>query len=136
MPRSIAAVSIANEYVVDGNAVNKLLETYQLDTRMLPGQVFDAVEKKLIKGMVDEIDKVKPQAVRFVNLEAIRTGPYEDFTYAICGGLAELIESLTAKKIVVNGTVEDPLSFPWNLVSKLDKNFKGTGQVPTSTGES
>lgn len=136
MPRSIATVAIASEYVIDGNAVNRLLDTCQLDTRMLPGQIFDIMEKKLIKELVDEIDKAKPQAVRFVNLEAIQSGPYKDFTYAICGSLAELIESLATKKITVNGTIQDPLSLPWNLVSRIDKNFKGLGQVPASTSGS
>jgi len=131
--RLIVAVATVSEYVVDGNGVNKLLDAYQLDARMLPGQVFDVIEKKLIKGLMDEIDKAKPQTVRFVNLEAIQSGPYKDFTYAICGGLAELIESLVEKKIAVNGTVQNPRSLPWNLTSRIDKNFKGPGRVPGST---
>ena len=125
-------MAVTGEYLIDGNAVNKLLDTYQLDARMLPGQVFDIIEKKLIKGLVDEIDQAKPQTVKLVNFEAIQSGPYNDFMYAICGGLVELIESLATKQITVNGTVQDPLSFPWNLIARIDKNFRGLGQVPAS----
>ena len=125
-------MAVTGEYSIDGNAVNKLLDTYQLDARMLPGQVFDIIEKKLIKGLVDEIDQAKPQTVKLVNLEAIQSGPYKDFMYAICGGLVELTESLAMKQITVNGTVQDPLSLPWNLIARIDKNFRGLGQVPVS----
>ena len=121
------------EYVIDGNAVNKLLEPYNLETfqptsqlhQMLPGQVFDAIEKKFVKGLMDEIDKSKSQMVRFVNLEAIATGPHRDYLYAICGGLRVLIDALSAKGIAVTGTVQTPYAFPWNFVSKIDPNFKG-----------
>lgn len=92
---------------------------------MLPGQVFEVVEKKFVKGLMDEIDKAKPQIVRFMNLEAIATGPHKDYTQAICGGLAVLIDNLAAKNIQVAGTVKDPFLLPWNLVSRLDKEFKG-----------
>ncbi len=129
-------MAVVSEYVIDGSAVNKLLDTYQLDMRMLPGQVFDIIEKNLIKGLMDEIDRVKPQTVKLVNVEAIQSGPYKGFMYAICGGLVELVESLATKKITVNGTAEDPLSLPWNLVSRMDKDFKGPGLVPASTGTS
>ena len=121
------------EYVIDGNAVNKLLEPYNLEAfqptsqlhQMLPGQVFDAIEKKFVKGLMDEIDKSKSQIVRFVNLEAIATGPHRDYLYAICGGLRVLIDALSAKGIAVTGTVPTPYALPWNLVSKIDPNFKG-----------
>ena len=113
------------EYVVDGSALNKLLDTYQLDIRMLPGQVFDIVEKELVKILLDEIETAKAQTVRFVNLEAIPSGPHRDFSYAICGGLTELIDSLVEKKIAVTGTINDANSLPWNLISRIDKSFTG-----------
>jgi len=118
-------MTAAAEYVIDGDLLSKLLESYQLDARMLPGQVFDIVEKKLVKGLLDEIDRVKPQTVRFVNLEAIPSGPHRDFSHAICGGLAELIDSLVEKKIAVTGTIRDANGLPWNLISRIDKKFKG-----------
>lgn len=121
------------EYVIDGDAVNKLLEPYNLEAfqptaqlhHMLPGQVFDAIEKKFIKGLMDEIDKSKPQTVRFVNLEALATGPHRDYLYAICGGLRVLIDALLAKNIGVSGTIQNPWLLPWDLVAKIDGNFKG-----------
>jgi hypothetical protein len=118
-------MAASSEYVIDCGKLSDILETYQLNAQMLPGQVFDIIEKKLIKGIMDEIDKAKPQAVRFVNVEAIPSGPQRDFTYAICGGLSELIDSLAQKKIAVTGTITDPRSLPWNLISRIDKNFKG-----------
>jgi len=126
-------MSESQEYVVDGNEVNKLLEPYNLEAyqptselhHMLSGQVFDAIEKKLVKGLMDEIDKAKPQTVRFQNLEALASGPHKDYLYPICGGLAVLIENLAAKNIQVTGTVQNPLVLPWHLVAKLDKNFRG-----------
>ena len=124
-------MAATGEHVIDGNAVNKLLDSYQLDMRMLPGQVFDIVEKKLIKGLADEIDKAKSQTVRFVELEAILFGRYKDFAYAICGGLAQLIDSLAMKKITVNDTIHAPENLPWNLKSRIDKNFKGHAPVHT-----
>ena len=127
----IVALTTVGEYVINGNAVNKLLDTYQLDMRMLPGQVFDIIEKKLIKELTDAIDKAKCQAVRFVDLEAIFSGPYKDFAYAISGGLAELIDSLFTKKIAVNGTLQTPEHLPWNLPSRIDKNFKGYATAQT-----
>jgi len=114
-----------DEYVVDGIALNKLLDTYPLDIRMLPGQVFDIVEKKLVKVLHDEIESAKAQIVRFVNLEAISSGPHRDFSYAICGGLSELIDSLVEEKIVVTGVISDADGLPWNLISRIDKSFKG-----------
>lgn len=127
------AMSESQEYVVDGNVLNKLLEPYNLEAyqptselhHMLSGQAFDAIEKKLVKGLMDEIEKVKPQTVRFVNLEALASGPHKDYLYPICGGLADLIANLTAKNIQVTGTVQNPWTLPWHLVARLDKNFKG-----------
>jgi hypothetical protein len=130
------ATTAENEYVVDGNALNKLLDDYQLDSRMLPGQVFDIVEKKLIKGLLDEIENAKAQTVRFVNLEAIPSGPHRDFSHAICGGLVELIDSLVEKKIVVTGTIGDASRLPWNLRSRIDKNFKGYTPPDSPAGDS
>jgi hypothetical protein len=130
------ATTAENEYVVDGNALNKLLDDYQLDKRMLPGQVFDIVEKKLIKALLDEIESTKAQTVRFVNLEAIPSGPHRDFLHAICGGLAELIDSLVDKKITVTGTISDANSLPWNLASRIDKNFKGYTPPDSPAGDS
>ena len=121
--------------MVDGNALNKLLDAYQLDTRMLPGQVFDIVEKKLIKALLDEIESTKAQTVRFVNLEAIPSGPHRDFSHAICGGLAELIDSLVEKKIVVAGTIGDASGLPWNLRSRIEKNFKGYTPPDSPAGD-
>jgi hypothetical protein len=121
----------ASEYLIDGDNVNKLLDAYQLDAHMLPGQVFDIIEKKLIKTLMDDIDKTKPQTIRFVNLEAIPSGPHGTFFHAICGGLSELIDLLTNKKITVSGTIRDPRVLPWNLVSKIDRDFKGV--APTRT---
>jgi hypothetical protein len=119
--------------VIDGNTVNKLLETYNLEAflptaqlhHMLPGQVFELIEKKFIKGLLDEIEKSKAQGVRFVNLEAIATGPHRDYLYAICGGLEELIQQLSAKNVQIGGTIQDPFTLPWSLVAKLNKDFKG-----------
>lgn len=91
------------------------------------------VEKKFVKGILDEIEKAKPQTVRFENLEAIASGPHKDYLSAICGGLSFLIDSLSAKNIQVIGTVHDPYVLPWNLVAKIDKNFKGLPAPGEST---
>ena len=131
--RSGVFVSQANEYVIDGVAVNKLLEQYNFEAiqptaqfhHMLPGQVFDAVEKKFVKSLLDEIEKASPQSVRFVNLEAIATGPHKDYVNPICGGLRELIDALNAKKIQVSGEIQNPWILPWSLVAKIDPTFKG-----------
>jgi hypothetical protein len=32
---------------------------------------------------------------------------------------------LVAKNITITGTIQDPFSLPWNIVAKIDKNFKG-----------
>ncbi len=126
-------MSSSTEYVIDGNDVNKLLEPYNFEAvqptsqlhHMMPGQVFDAIEKKFIKSLLDEIEKTKPQTVRFANLEAIASGPHKDYLQAICGGLTVLIDTLTTKNMAVTGTIQDPWVLPWDLVSKIDKNFKG-----------
>jgi len=126
-------MSTTQEYVIDGNALNKTLEPLNLEAyqptaelhHMLTGQVFDLVEKKVIKGIVDEIEKIKPQTVKFVNLEALASGPHKDYLAPICGSLAVLIENLTAKGIQVTGTIQNPFVLPWHLVAKLDKTFKG-----------
>lgn len=121
--------------MVDGSALNKLLDAYQLDIRMLPGQVFEIVEKKLVKILLDEIESAKAHTVRFVNLEAIPSGPHRDFSYAICGGLSELIDSLVEEKIAVTGIISDPNGLPWNLISRIDKSFKGefSGRTPSES---
>lgn len=126
-------MSGSEEYVVDGDALNKLLEAYNLETyqptselhHMLTGQVFDTIEKKVVKGLLDEIEKTKPQAVRFAHLEALASGPHKDYLNPICAGLAVLIDTLTTKNVRVIGTVQDPWALPWHLVAKLDRNFKG-----------
>ena len=129
----LGRLSDSQEYVVDGNALNKLLEPYNLEAyqptselhHMLTGQVFDTIEKKLVKGLLDEIEKAKPQTVRFVNLEALASGAHKDYLSAICGGLVVLIDTLATKNIQVTGTIQNPWALPWHLVAKLDKNFKG-----------
>jgi hypothetical protein len=121
------------EYVIDGNEFNKKLDPLNLEAyqptgelhEMLMSQVFDTLEKKVIKGLLDEIDKAKPQSVRFVNLEALATGPHKEYLNPICGSLAVLIEALLAKEIQVTGSIQQPFLLPWHLVAKLDKNFKG-----------
>ncbi len=126
-------MSESSEFVIDGNEVNRLLEPYNLTAhqptsqlhQMLPGQVFEAIEKKFIKGLIEQIDKANPKTVKFVNLEAIASGPYKDYVNAICGGFAVLIDSLVAKNITVTGVIQNPWVLPWNLVAKIDQNFKG-----------
>jgi regulator of RNase E activity RraA len=127
----MAAVS---EYVVHGDAVNKAIEVYQINERMLPGQIFEIVEKRLIKDLLDEIDKAKPQTVRFVNVEAILSGPHKVFSYAIFGGMAELADALGKRGIAVTGAVRDPENLPWNFVSRIDKSFKGAPTHQSSSG--
>ena len=131
--RSCSDVSTTQEYVIDGKEFNKKLDPLNLEAfqptgelhQMLTGQVFEGVEKKVIKGMADEIEKANPQTVRFVDLEAIATGPHKAYLYPICGCLAVLIENLKAKGIQVTGTIQNPMLLPWHLVAKLDANFKG-----------
>lgn len=126
-------MSASQEYVIDGAELNKMLDQYNLEAyqptselhHMLTGQAFDIIEKKLVKALLDEIEKSKSQTVRFVNLEALASGPHKDSLSAICGGLAVLIDALTAKNITVVGTVQNPFALPWHLVAKLDKEFKG-----------
>jgi len=130
---SWCSMSGSSEYIIDGNTVNKLLEPYNLEAiqpttqlhHLLPGQVFELIEKKFLKTLTDEIDKSKTQAVKFVNLEAIATGPHKDYLYPICGGLASLINTLIAKKLQVTGSIQNPHILPWNLVAKIDNTFKG-----------
>ena len=126
-------MSGAAEFVIDGNEINKQLEPFQLEAyqptsqlhHMLPGQVFDIVEKKLIKGLLEQIEKAKPSSVKFVNLEAIATGPHKEYVHPICGGLRVLIDTLNAKSIPVTGVIENPWILPWTLVAKINPNFKG-----------
>jgi len=133
-------MSESNEYVIDGNTINRLLEPYNLEAvqpttqlhHLLPGQVFDLIEKKFLKTLTDEIDKSKAQTVKFVNLEAIASGPHKDYLHPICGGLTVLINSLAAKNIQVSGAIQNPYVLPWNIVAKIDKTFKGL-PVPGQT---
>jgi hypothetical protein len=133
-------MSGSQEYVIDGNDLNKRLESYNFEAfqptselhHMLTGQVFETIEKKVVKGLLDEIEKAKSQTVRFVDLEALASGPHRDCLSAICGGLAVLIETLVAKKVTVTGTIQNPWALPWHLVAKLDKDFKGL-PVPGQT---
>jgi hypothetical protein len=126
-------MATAQEYVIDGNEFNKKLDPLNLEApqptgelhQMLTGQVFELLEKKVIKGMIDEIEKAKPQMVRFVNLEALATGPHKQYLHPICGSLVVLIEALKAKGIEVTGTIQQRLLLPWHLVAQLDKEFKG-----------
>ena len=126
-------MSAPQDYVIDGNALNKLLEPYNLEAyqptmelhHLLTGQVFETLEKKFVKGLLDEIEKAKPQTVRFVNLEALASGPHKDYLQPICGALVALIGGLAAKNIPVVGEIQNPLALPWHLVAKLDKAFKG-----------
>jgi hypothetical protein len=121
------------EYVIDGDALNKLLDQYGFEAfqptmelhNMLPSQVFDTIERKCIKGLAVEIDKAKPQTVKFINLEALATGSHKHYIYAISGGLAMLIDSLVAKNIAVTGEIQNPRILPWHLVSKIDTSFRG-----------
>ena len=126
-------MSESNEYIIDGTTVNKLLEPYNLEAiqpttqlhHLLPGQVFEVIEKKFLKTLTDEIDKSKAQTVKFVNLEAIATGPHKDYLYPICGGLSALINTLIAKNMQVTGSIQSAYILPWNLVAKIDKTFRG-----------
>ena len=126
-------MSATSEFVIDGNAINKQLEPYNFESyqptsqlhHMLPSQVFDVIEKKFLKDLLAQIDNAKPQSVKFVNLEALATGPHKDYLYAIAGGLGTLIDTLTSKSIQVSAEIQNPIALPWNLVAKLDKNFKG-----------
>lgn len=132
----VSWLSSSQEYVIDGAALNKLLESYNLEAyqptselhQLLTGQVFDTVEKKVVKGLLDEIEKAKPQTVRFTDLEALASGPHKEYLHAICGGLVVLIDALAKKGTPVVGTFQNPWVLPWSLVAKLDKEFKG----PTS----
>lgn len=130
---SDTTVSSPGEFVIDGNNLNKMLEPYNFESyqptsqlhHMLPSQVSDMLEKKAVKDILAQIDTAKPQSVKFVNLEALATGPHKDYLYAIAGSLVTLIDSLTVKNIQISAIIQNPLTLPWYLVAKLDKNFKG-----------
>lgn len=130
---SDATMSSPDEFVIDGNNLNKMLEPYNFESyqptsqlhHMLPSQVSDLLEKKAMKEILTQIDNAKPQSIKFVNLEALATGPHKDYVYAIAGSLVTLIDSLTAKNIPINAIFLNPLALPWYLLAKLDKNFKG-----------
>jgi len=126
-------MAAVQEYVIDGDEFNKKLDPLNLEAyqptgelhQMLTSQVFELLEKKVIKGMIDEIEKAKPQTVRLVNLEALATGPHKDYLYPISASLVVLIEELKAKGIQVTGNIQQPFLLPWNLVAQLDETFKG-----------
>jgi len=127
-------MATVSEYVVHGDAVNKAIEAYKINELMLPGHIFEIVEKRLIKDLLDEIDKAKPQTVKFVNVETILSSPLKVFSYAIFGGLAELADELGKRGIAVTGVVSDPWNLPWNFVSRIDKSFKGAPTPQSSRG--
>ena len=124
-------MSSPNEYVIDGNNLNKLLDPFNFEAslptaqlhNMLPGQVFDIIQKKFIKTIAEDIQKTNAQTVRFLNLESIASGPHKNYLYPICAGLVELIDSLIAKNINITGTIKDPEILPWNMVARIDPNF-------------
>ena len=126
-------MAAVQEYVIDGNEFNKKLDPLNLEAfqptgelhQMLTSQVFELLEKKMIKPMIDEIEKAKPQTVRLVNLEALATGPHKAYLHPICASLAVLIQTLKGKGIQVAGTIQQPFLLPWHLVALLDKTFKG-----------
>jgi len=127
-------MSAPNEYIIDGNALNKLLDPFNFEAplptsqlhHMLPGQAFDIVQKKFIKTITDEIQKSNPQTVRFINLEALASGPHKDYLYPICAGLVELIDSLAAKNINITGSIQNPEILPWNIIARIDHDFLST----------
>jgi len=126
-------LAVAQEYVIDGNEFNKKLDPLNLEApqptaelhQMLMSQVFEAVEKKVTKPAIDEIEKAKPSTVRFVNLEALATGPHKEYVNPICASLAAMIQALNAKGMQVTGTIQQPFLLPWHLVAQLDNAFKG-----------
>ncbi len=143
-------MSTSNEFIIDGNEINKQLEALKIEAysptlelhHQLMGQVFEDIEKKFLKGLADQIVKANPDLVRVINLEAIATGPHRDYLSPICGGLAELIDALRGdipvplwpnfiklqKKIPVTGDIQNPWILPWHIVAKLNKDFKGFEQ--------
>lgn len=126
----------ANEYTINGDAINKLVETYKLEIHMLPGQVFETIQKKLIKTLADQIEKNGYRTVRFVNLEAIASGPHKDFLYPIVGGLTELIDLLMKRGVTVTGTIEDRRALPLNLVYRIERSSKShSASDAESSGE-
>ena len=140
-------MSASNEFVIDGNEINKQLETLKIEAysptlelhHQLMGQVFEDIEKKFLKSLVDQIVKVNPDVINVINLEAIATGPHKEYLNPICGGLAELIDALRGdipvplwpnfikfeKKFAATGAIQNPWILPWHIIAKLDKNFKG-----------
>lgn len=145
-----------NEFVIDGNEINKQLEALKIEAysptlelhHQLTGQVFEDIEKKFLKDLVDQIVKANPDTINMINLEAIATGPHKEYLHPICGGLAELIDTLRGdipvplwpnfikieKKFAVTGIIQNPWILPWHIVAKLDKNFKGLqSQEPASS---
>jgi len=143
-------MSTNNEFIIDGSEINKQLEALKMEAysptlelhQQLTGQVFEDIEKKFLKSIVDQIVKANPETVKVINLEAIASGPHKDYLYPICGGLAELIDALRGelpvplwpnfiklqKTIAVIGTIQNPWILPWHIVAKLDKDLKGPGQ--------
>jgi hypothetical protein len=143
-------MSVNREFVIDGNEVNKQLDALKIEAysptlelhHQLTGQVFEDIEKKFLKGLVDQIVKANPETIKIVNLEAIATGPHKDYLSPICGGLAELVDALRGdmpvplwpnfikleKKFTVTGIIQNPWILPWHIVAKLDKDFKGLQQ--------
>jgi len=127
--------------------VNHMLDAYRFEAysptlemhHELMGQAFEVGEKQFIKSLVDQITKAQPDIVKFVNLEAIATGPHKEYVAPICGALAELVQALEGapplplwpnfikleRKYHVSGTIINPWILPWHIVAKIDKNFKG-----------
>ena len=103
---------------------------------MNSGKLFDwGTEKELLLSDIDEADFYKFLAASKcssressatsstkLNIRAIK--PHHCICTS-CGGLAELIDSLVERKVVVTGTIGDASGLPWNLISRIDKNFKG-----------
>jgi hypothetical protein len=157
-------MSASKEFVIDGNEINKMLDAYKLEAysptlemhHELMAQGFETIEKQFIKSLLDHITKAQPDVVKFVNLEAIATGPHKEYLAPICGGLAELVQALEGtlpvplwpnfikldRKYTVTSTIQNPWILPWHLVAKIDKNFKGlltpryVNQTPSSKKES
>ena len=126
-------MAVAQDYVIDGNEFNKKLDPLNLEAplptgelhQMLMSQAFEAIEKKVTKPIIDEIDKTKPSMVKFVNLEALATGPHKEYLQPICASLAAMIQALKGKGVQVAGSIQQPFLLPWHLVAQLDKAFKG-----------
>jgi hypothetical protein len=82
-------MSANNEFIIDGNEINKQLEALKMDAysptlelhHQLTGQVFEDIEKKFLKNLVDQIVKANPETVKLVDLEAIASGPHKNYLY-------------------------------------------------------